>query len=308
MHIKIGTRGSKLAIAQAKWVEEQIRSINPKLEISLEIITTKGDKILDSPLATIGGKGLFVKEIEEALLDRRIDLAVHSLKDMPADLPQGLIIAAVPPREDPRDVFISDRSLLYENLTGREVLGTSSLRRSAQIKHRYPNMEVKNLRGNLDTRLRKLKEGQFDGIIVALAGIKRLGVNAEYMQILDEKTFCPAVGQGALAIEMRNENSYLIEIIKKLDHPNTHNAIKAERAFIKYLGGSCQVPAGAIAFVENEKLSIQGFISSIDGGTFIADKVSGSSSEPEKAGIALAEKLMANGGDRILKEIGLKLG
>lgn len=299
-HIIIGTRGSQLALWQANWVKTSLIEKHPGLSVDLLIIKTKGDKITDVPLAKVGGKGLFVKEIEEAISDRRVDLAVHSMKDMPADIPEGLCISAVPERESPEDVLISKHGLLLSQLPKGARIGTSSLRRSAQIKHLRPDAEIVSLRGNLDTRLKKLETENFDAIILAAAGVKRLGLEARITQYLDAAMMLPAVGQGALCIESRKDDSEVLPIIAALDHPPTRTVVMGERAFLNRLEGGCQVPIAAHGKIENNRFVISGLVSDIDGKTIVRDTISGSLSESESVGIQLAEMLLSRGAGQIL--------
>ena len=301
MIIKVGTRGSKLALAQTDWVISRLSSLFPGLVFEKVIIKTKGDKILDSPLSKIGGKGLFVKEIEEALLKGEINLAVHSMKDVPSIIPEGLEIACIPERESPFDVWISN----YEHISAlpsNSKIGTSSLRRLSQLKRLRKDLEILPLRGNVDTRLRKWKEGQFDGIILAEAGLKRLGIKIDYKRFSIEEII-PAVGQGALGIEVRKDNKKIKEILSRIHSKETEVCVKAERAFLKTLEGGCQVPLGAYSWIEDSKLFIVGFISDLEGERFYRLKEEGSIFEPEKLGKDLAKKLLKAGGEEILKEI-----
>ena len=303
--INIGTRGSKLALWQAEWVKSALQEINPSLSIGLEIIKTKGDKILDVPLAGVGGKGLFVKEIEEALLNGRVDLAVHSMKDMPADLPEGLCIGMVPERETPDDIFISKTGRPFSDLKPGSVVGTSSLRRAAQLLHAKPGIEINPLRGNLDTRLRKLDSGEenLDAIVLAAAGIKRLGLSERITEHLDYSIMLPAVGQGALCIEIRKNDPKIQNIIAPLDDPETKTAVLGERSFLNRLEGSCQVPIAAIGNINNHRFTLEGLVADIEGKTIIRDSISGPMNTAENIGIELAERLLAKGADKILAEL-----
>jgi hydroxymethylbilane synthase len=293
----IASRGSQLALWQARWVEAQLAAAGHPARI--EIIKTTGDKITDVPLAKVGTKGLFTKEIEEALLDSRADLAVHSLKDLPTELPAGLVLAAVPPREDPRDAIVGKR--LAELRPGARV-GTSSLRRSAQLRKLRPDLLIESVRGNLDTRLRKLDEGQYDSIVLAAAGLKRLGWGARIAEILTPDTMCPAVGQGALAIETRSSGAGF-EACRALDDPATHAAVLAERGVLGSLGGGCQVPIGAHARIENGRLFLLGLVSSPDGSETIRAEADGPVSEAEALGRALGGELLHRGARRILEAV-----
>jgi len=301
MTIKVGTRGSKLALAQTDWVISQLKSIYPESDFEKIIIKTKGDKILDSPLSKIGGKGLFVKEIEEALLNEEIDFAVHSMKDIPSSIPEDLEIACIPKRESPFDVWISKYKNIFD-LPSFSKVGTSSLRRLSQIKRLRKDLEILPLRGNVDTRLRKWEEGQFDGIVLAEAGLKRLNIEVNYKRFSIEE-MVPAVGQGALGIEVRKKDRKIKKLLEKIHSKETEVCIKAERSFLKTLEGGCQVPLGAYAWIENSKLFIIGFISDFEGERFYKLKEEGSVLEPEKIGGNLAKKLLKLGGKEILEEI-----
>ena len=287
----IASRGSQLALWQAHWVEAQLQAAGH--ECRIEIIKTTGDKITDVPLAKVGTKGLFTKEIEEALLDGRAQLAVHSLKDLPTELPEGLVLGAVPEREDPRDAVIG--KTLAELPLGAKV-GTSSLRRSAQLKKLRPDLVVESVRGNLDTRLRKLDEGQYDAILLAAAGMKRLGWAARIAEILPPELMCPAVGQGALAIETR-AGFVLPEV---LDHAETHTAVLAERGLLGALGGGCQVPIGAHATVAGGRVKLLGLVAAPDGSEIVRAEAEGAPGEAAEIGKRLGSELLARGARRIL--------
>ena len=297
--LRIGTRKSKLALWQANWVKERLESLGYGVE--LVHITTTGDKILDAPLAKIGGKGLFVKEIEEALLRKEIDLAVHSLKDVPMNLPEGLTLGAITQREEPYDVLISREGKALEELPEGAVVGTSSLRRQVQIKRRRKDLRVEVLRGNVDTRLRKLEEGLYDAIVLAYAGVKRLGLEHKITKILTD--FIPAVGQGSLAIEVREEDKEVLEVVKLLDHKESRIRAECERAFLRELEGGCQVPIGAYAWIEGEKLHIKAFLSDLSGENFIQGSLEGHISDAEGLGRRLAQDLLKRGGEEIIKEL-----
>jgi len=299
----IGTRGSKLALWQAEWVHARLRELEPGLAVSLKRIKTSGDTILDTPLATIGGKGLFVKEIEEALLRGEIDLAVHSKKDVPTRLPSGLEILAIPEREDPRDVLIARNNVSLERLVSGSRIGTSSLRRQAQLLHYRPDLSVGILRGNLDTRLRKLDAGEYDGIILAAAGIKRLGWSDRVTEYLSPDICLPAIGQGALAIEGRADDGFVQAVVTRLDHPPTRMAVTAERALLERLEGGCQVPIAAHAAITNGTVTLNALIAGVNGRRLVRDSVHGPMRDAHRLGIELAERLLALGGDEILKEI-----
>lgn len=301
MKLRVGTRGSKLALAQTNWVIDQLKSLFPELEFEVKIIKTTGDKILDSPLSKIGGKGLFVKEIEEALLREEIDFAVHSMKDVPAQLPEGLEIFCIPERESPFDVWISKFGSVKELPSGAKV-GTSSLRRSVQIKKIRKDLEILPLRGNVDTRLRKWKEGQFEGIILAEAGLKRLGISIDCYRFSAEEMI-PAVGQGALGIEVRRHDESTKQVLSKLHSEKTAICVRAERSFLYTLEGGCQVPLGAHATLKDHKLVITGFVSDLEAERFYKETFEGLPEEAEKLGEALAKKLLDLGGREVLKEI-----
>ncbi len=300
MKVRIGTRKSKLALWQANFVKEFLEK-RWGVEVELVKITTTGDKILDAPLAKIGGKGLFVKEIEQALIDGRIDLAVHSLKDVPMVIPEGLALGAITEREHPHDVLISRDGKRLSELPSGAKIGTSSLRRQVQIKRLRRDLQVEILRGNVDTRMRKLKEGMYDAIILAYAGVKRMGYESEITEVLDY--FIPAVGQGSLAIEIREDDERIKELIEPLNHRESYIMAVCERAFLRKLEGGCQVPIGAFAEIQNGKVFIKGFISDLEGTKFIEGKKEGSIEEAEKVGERLAEDLLSRGGEEILRDI-----
>lgn len=299
----LGTRGSKLAVHQSQWVQARLQELAPGLTISLQRIQTSGDKILDVPLAKIGGKGLFVKEIEDALLSKEIDLAVHSMKDVPTALPNGLDILCVPPREDPRDALITRDGSRLDQLKPGARIGTSSLRRQAQLLHYRPDFTIEMLRGNLDTRLRKLREGQFDAIVLAAAGLRRLGWDAEITEYLPVQLSLPAIAQGALGIEARSDDSFVRELLSRFEHRQTRITVTAERALLHRLEGGCQVPIAAHAALEGDRLTVDGLVASVDGRRVIRHQIHGPASDAQALGTKLAERLLADGGDVILKEI-----
>lgn len=299
----LGTRGSKLALQQSQWFQTRLHEVAPDVQVTLRKIQTSGDKIVDVPLAKIGGKGLFVKEIEEALLAGEIDLAVHSMKDVPAQLPDGLEILCVPPREDARDALISRDGRRFMDLPQGARIGTASLRRQAQLLNARPDLCIDMLRGNLDTRLRKLKEGQFDAIVLAAAGLHRLAWAQEITEYLDPVVSLPAIGQGALGIEGRGEDHFVRSILDRLNDQTTGTAVTAERAFLNRLEGGCQVPIAAHATLSDGQLTLDGLVASIDGKTIIRDEIRGKSGEAYALGVQLAERLLARGGDKILREI-----
>ncbi len=301
--IKIGTRASKLALWQSNWVRSALNEKFPGQKIELVTIKTKGDKILDVPLANVGGKGLFVKEIEQALLEGRIDLAVHSMKDMPAKIPEGLSIGAVPQREDPSDVLIAREGLAFSKLKRGAVIGTSSLRRAAQLKHARPDLVVVPLRGNLDTRLKKLQTEKLDAIILAAAGIKRLNLTDRITEYLPANIMLPAVGQGALCIEMRWEDPIIGPMLAALDHPHSRAVVLGERSFLNRLGGSCQVPIAGHGEIVDTAFSLTGLVADVDGSRLIKAGLSGPADSTEAIGVKLAEQLIARGADKILEEL-----
>jgi hydroxymethylbilane synthase len=300
--VRIGTRGSALALTQSGWVADRLRERLTDTAVELVTIRTKGDILQDVSLAKIGGKGLFIKEIEEALLEGEIDLAVHSMKDLPAALPEGLTIAATPPREDPRDVLISRDNLPLEALAAGARIGTGSLRRSAQLRHRFPHLEIVSLRGNLDTRIRKIDTGGLDGVILAAAGIRRMGWEAKISQWLPVSVMLPAVGQGILAIETRRSDAALVRAVGLLNDPVAACEAEAERAFLARLGGGCQLPIAGHAVKSGETLRIEGLVASVDGAVMIRDAVEGPAAEAGTLGSGLADHLLAAGGRALLAE------
>jgi len=301
--IIIGTRGSRLALWQANWVKSRLTSTEPSLSVQLEIIKTKGDKILDTPLAAVGGKGLFVKEIEEALLDGRIDLAVHSMKDMPAIIPEGLCIGSVPEREVPLDVLISKDGLPLARMGAGARIGTSSLRRASQLRYARPDVEIIPLRGNLDTRIRKLETERLDAIVLAAAGVKRLNLADKITEYLDENMMLPAAGQGALCIEIRANDTTITPLVESLNHPETRSAVLGERAFLSRLEGSCQVPIAAYGTIDNGRLTLRGLVADIMGTAVVKDTISGPAASAEAAGLELAERLLTMGAREILQNL-----
>jgi hydroxymethylbilane synthase len=294
----IGSRGSKLALWQANWVSAQLSAMGHRTRI--KIIRTSGDKITDVPLSKVGTKGLFTKEIEEALLDGSIDLAVHSLKDMPTELPEGLTLSAIPKREDPRDAVVGRR---LDELPPKAKVGTSSLRRAAQLRALRPDFVVESIRGNVDTRLRKLDEGQHDAIVLAAAGLRRLGLEDRIAESLGTEVMVPAVGQGALAIETRLEESPVTEACRRLNDEATMLCVAAERALLAALGGGCQVPIGAHAVIEAETLSLEALVISPEAGDPIRRRGSGAAVEAVRIGQEVAEELLSSGAQEILEEV-----
>ena len=304
--IIIGTRSSKLALWQAEYVKGRLEEEYPGLKAELKLMTTKGDKILDAPLAKIGGKGLFTKELEAEMIDGGIDLAVHSLKDMPTEVPEGLVISAITRRLDPGDAMVSLRYRTFRELPRGAVVGTSSLRRRAQLLHVRPDLQIRDLRGNVNTRLRKLEEESFDAIILAVAGLRRLGFGDRITQILPQNMILPAVGQGALAIETRENDAELRRRIAFLNDEETVHCAAAERAFLARVEGGCQVPVGVYAAPDTAgSLCVESVIASVDGMRLYRDRLSGPAGEAEHLGRALADRLLDMGGLSILQEIGL---
>ena len=296
--LTIGSRGSKLALWQARWVAGRLEELGYRTRI--EIIKTTGDKITDVALSKVGGKGLFTKEIEEALLARSIDLAVHSMKDVPTELPAGLTLGAVSAREDPRDALAGRK--LAELDAGAKV-GTSSLRRAAQLRLLRPDLAVENIRGNVDTRLRKLDDGRYDAVILACAGLKRLGLEARIAEPLPVDVMIPAVGQGALGIEIRDEEGPAAEACRRLDDVPTRTAVLAERAFLAALGGGCQVPVGAHARVADGTVTLEAIVISPSGGKPVRGRTSGPAGDAGRLGRRLGEELLARGAREILEEV-----
>ena len=305
--IIIGTRSSKLALWQADYVMECLQKKYPELHVEKKLMTTKGDKILDAPLAKIGGKGLFTKELEQDMLAGGIDIAVHSLKDMPTEVPDGLIITAITKRCDPGDAFVSNKVASLAELPQGAVVGTSSLRRKAQLLHARPDLVVKDLRGNVNTRLRKLDAGEYDAAILAVAGLRRLGFGGRITEVLPKSMILPAVGQGALAIEAREDDAETRELVAFLNDEATVACAKAERAFLARVEGGCQVPVGVYATPEDSGLHVEAVIASLDGKRLYRDHVSGQVKDAEPLGTELADKLLDMGGIDIMHEIGLLL-
>jgi len=305
MKIRIGTRKSKLAMAQTMWVAEKIKEAFPEVEIEIVKITTKGDKILSSPLSKIGDKGLFTKEIEEAMLRNEIDMAVHSLKDVPSVLPDGLELVAFSEREDPRDALICRSSWTLFTIPEGAVVGTSSLRRKALLKHYRKDLVIKDLRGNVDTRLKKLKEGQFDCIILAYAGLKRLGLESEPCEVISEDVFIPSVSQGILGIEARKDDEEIKNVVRKAVNCETSEICAVlERAFLRTLEGGCQVPMGCFSKIVDGKIKVSAFVSDLEGKKFLrVDKIfpKAGVKEAETYGIKVAEELIEMGAGEIIR-------
>jgi hydroxymethylbilane synthase len=303
MILKIGTRGSKLALAQSRWVKEKIQTKYPRIKVELVRIKTTGDKITGSALSKIGGKGLFVKEIEEALLNKQVDVGVHSMKDVPSELPVGLTLSTFPEREDPRDAFISIKSQTLEQLPQGALVGTSSLRRAAQLLHMRKDLHVEPLRGNVDTRLLKLESGNLQAIILATAGLKRLGIANRITQVIPSEQILPAIGQGALGLEVRRDDEQTINLIDFLNHEPTEICVRAERAFLKELEGGCQVPIAALACMKGETVHLKGMVSELDGTKLVKDEINGEMEQAEEIGITLASRLLDSGAREILARI-----
>jgi hydroxymethylbilane synthase len=301
--IRIGTRASKLALWQANWVKAALNANEAAQKIELVTIKTKGDKILDVPLAKVGGKGLFVKEIEQALLDRRIDIAVHSMKDMPAEIPDGLCIGAIPRREVASDVLISRTGRRFGELRRGAVIGTSSLRRAAQLRHVRPDIEIVPLRGNLDTRLKKLQTENLDAIVLAAAGVKRLELEHRITEYLDSEVMLPAVGQGALCIEIRRNDPFVSTRVNALDDPQSRAVVLGERAFLNRLGGSCQVPIAGHGAIKDNSFHLTGLVAAVQGSPIYKSVLSGAVDASEAIGISLAESLLSRGADKILEQL-----
>ncbi|WP_196139157.1 hydroxymethylbilane synthase [Aliikangiella sp. G2MR2-5] len=302
--LRIATRKSPLALWQAEFVKAELEKFHPDLTVELVPMSTKGDKILDTPLAKIGGKGLFVKELEVAMLENRADIAVHSMKDVPMEFPEGLGLEVICEREDPRDAFVSNQYQSIDALPQGAVVGTSSLRRQCQLKARRPDLVIKDLRGNLGTRLGKLDEGQFDAIILASAGLIRLEMPERIAQKLPEDFLLPAGGQGAVGIECRTDDEETKKLLAPLNHAETAIRVKAERAVNNHLQGGCQVPIGAFATVSDGQITIDALVGALDGGEIIQRQIKGNLDEAESLGVKIAKQLLDAGADKILAKIG----
>ncbi len=300
--LRIGTRASQLALWQANWVKSELEKKYPGMEVTLVKIKTIGDKILDVPLAQVGGKGLFVKEIEEAMLRGEIDIAVHSMKDVPTEFPEGLGLHCITEREDPRDAVIS-RNVKFADLPQGAKIGTSALRRQAQLLKVRPDLEMCIIRGNVETRIRKLNDDNLDAVILAAAGLKRLGFTDSVAEYLDVDLSIPAIGQGALGIECRLADPVITATIDFFNHPDTAFAVRAERALLKRCEGGCQVPIAAHGTVTGDKLRLVGFIAAVDGSRSVRGEISGLATDYEQLGIKLADQLLAEGGKAILEEV-----
>jgi len=301
----IASRESALAMWQAQHIRDRLRALYPQTEVSILGMTTQGDQILEVTLSKIGGKGLFVKELETALEDGRADLAVHSLKDVPMNMPDGFVLAAIGEREDPHDAFVSNKHDNLAALPAGSVVGTSSLRRESQLRARFPHLKIEPLRGNVQTRLRKLDEGQYAAIILAAAGLKRLGLGQRIRALITSEDSLPAVGQGALGIECRADRADVIALLQPLHHPDTAACVLAERALSRALAGSCQVPLGGFAEVRGGKLRLRGFVASPDGKRMTNSELTGDIANPEALGNKVADALRAQGADEILAALAL---
>ncbi|MET0648065.1 MAG: hydroxymethylbilane synthase [Pyrinomonadaceae bacterium] len=307
MELIIGSRGSKLALWQSEWVKARLEALDPGVKVRIGIIKTMGDVRTDVPLSTIGGQGAFTKELEVALLDRRVDVAVHSLKDLPTVTPEGLSITATPEREDPRDALVlragsAARANSLTGLADGAVVGTSSLRRIAQLKHLRPDVRIKDLRGNVDTRLRKLDEGEYDALILASAGLRRLGFGERISAAIAQEEMLSAVGQGSLGVETRSDDAETNALVSRLDDPRTRAAVLAERALLRSLGGGCQVPIAAHATVEGDRLKLDGLVATLDGTQVLRESHEGDATDAARIGEELAARLLERGAGDLLKE------
>lgn len=301
--VRVASRGSLLALTQTGWVIDQLRAANPGVDFELHTFKTVGDKVLDVALSQIGGKGLFTKELEDALLGGHADIAVHSLKDMPTEFPSGLILGCVPKREDPRDVVITADGTRFADLPRGTLVGTSSLRRMAQLRSRRPDLKYGSIRGNVDTRLRKLQEGQVGALIMAAAGLHRAGFTDRITEYLEPEFCLPAPGQGALAIEIRAQDAEIAQVVGRLHDTEAAVTVGAERALLARLQGGCQVPIGARAVLDRGLVHLEGLIASPDGGKVIRYAASGPSEGAAALGVQVAEWLLAHGGEEILASL-----
>jgi hydroxymethylbilane synthase len=301
--VRIATRKSPLAMWQAEHVSRQMQLAHPGLQVEILGMSTQGDKILDTPLARIGGKGLFVKELEQGMLEGRADIAVHSMKDVPVELPEGLHLAVIMAREDPRDAFVSNRFSQLDELPQGAVVGSSSLRRQCQLGERRPDLQIRSLRGNVNTRLRKLDEGEYDGIILASAGLKRLGFQDRIADLLEPDQSLPAIGQGAIGIECRVDDLRVNRLLEPLHDRETAACVLTERAMNRRLMGGCQVPIGGYAILNHDRIYLRGLVGEPDGSCIIRAELTGPVGETEELGTALAEDLLGQGADQILKRL-----
>ncbi|MBH0013957.1 hydroxymethylbilane synthase [Pseudoalteromonas sp. NZS100_1] len=301
--VRIATRKSALALWQAEFVKAELERFHADVRVELVPMSTQGDIILDTPLAKIGGKGLFVKELEQAMLDGRADIAVHSMKDVPVEFPDGLELYTICEREDPRDAFVSNNFANLNALPQGAIVGTSSLRRQCQIKALRPDLDIRDLRGNVNTRLGKLDDGQYDAIILAAAGLIRLEMESRIADYIEPEVSLPANGQGAVGIECRIDDEVTKALLAPLEHTQTRIRVNAERAMNRHLEGGCQVPIGAYALVDGEQVHLRGLVGAVDGSEILRDEVTGHVNDAEKLGIELAKKLLAQGADKILAEV-----
>jgi hydroxymethylbilane synthase len=301
--VRIATRNSPLALWQAEHIKSRLLELNEDIEVELVAMKTRGDVLLDTPLAKVGGKGLFVKELEQGMLEGRADIAVHSMKDVPVDFPEGLHLPVICQREDPHDAFVSNNYQSIEDLPQGAKLGTSSLRRECQVRAYRPDLEVLPLRGNVNTRLRKLDEGQFDAIILAMAGLKRLGFDERIRSALTPEQSLPAIGQGALGIETRIDDAEINALIAPLHDPDTAITVTAERALNRRLAGGCQVPIAGYAMLEGDDIWLRGLVGQPDGSETLYAELRGPAADAEKIGVAVAEMLLAKGADKILADV-----
>lgn len=301
--IRIATRKSPLALWQAEHVRDLLQQAHPGLEVELVGMSTQGDRVLDSPLAKIGGKGLFVKELEQSMLEGRTDIAVHSMKDVPVELPPGLHLPVILPREEPRDAFVSNKYKSFSELPNGARLGTSSLRRQTQLQALRPDLSIESLRGNVGTRLQRLDDGVYDAIILASAGLIRLGLSERIAESLPPEICLPAIGQGAIGIECRIDDPVVNQLIRVLDDPETHICVRAERALNARLEGGCQVPIAAHAVLQNGRVLLDALVGRPDGSEIIRGHQSGTAAEAEAIGLELAEDLLARGADVVLKSV-----
>ncbi len=301
--IRIATRKSPLALWQAEHVADALRAAHPGLQVEILGMSTQGDKILDTPLAKIGGKGLFVKELETRMLEGDADIAVHSMKDVPVELPEGLHLPVIMQREDPRDAFVSNHHASLDELPEGAVVGTSSLRRQCQLADRRPDLQIRSLRGNVNTRLRKLDEGEYDAVILAAAGLIRLGFAERIRSPIDPADSLPAIGQGAVGIECRADDARVNALLAPLHHPDTADRVRAERAMNARLEGGCQVPIGGHAVLEGDTLWLRGLVGTADGSEIVRGEIRGPRDQAEALGTALAEELLAHGAAEILREL-----
>ena len=303
--IRIATRKSPLALWQAEEVARQLKRLYPDIQIELVKMKTRGDKFLDAPLAKVGGKGLFVKELEQGMLDGDADIAVHSMKDVPMEFPPGLHLPVIMEREDPRDAFVSNHFANLDKLPADARIGTSSLRRQLQVKAAMPGARLLDLRGNVNSRLQKLDNGEFDAIILASAGLMRLGFEARIRSRIEPEQSLPAIGQGAVGIECREEDDRILELLRPLDHPDTHTRLRAERALNHRLNGGCQVPIAGYALLEGGQIHLRGLVGRPDGSQVVRDEIRGAAENAENLGTELAERLLQQGAEAILRDLGM---